>query len=52
MSTGLLGPVRDVVIPEGPAGRRLRLVVLLICSSSLFITYLDSTILNVALPTI
>jgi EmrB/QacA subfamily drug resistance transporter len=27
-------------------------VVLLICSSSLFITYLDSTILNVALPTI
>lgn len=28
------------------------MVVLLICSSSLFITYLDSTILNVALPTI
>ena len=27
-------------------------MVLLICSSSLFITYLDSTILNVALPTI
>jgi MFS family permease len=26
--------------------------VLLICSSSLFITYLDSTILNVALPTL
>jgi EmrB/QacA subfamily drug resistance transporter len=52
MSAGLLGPVRDVTIPEGPAGRRLRLVVLLICSSSLFITYLDSTILNVALPTI
>ncbi|HEY7263069.1 MAG TPA: MFS transporter [Trebonia sp.] len=44
--------MRDVTIPEGPAGRRLRLVVLLICSSSLFITYLDSTILNVALPTI
>ena len=39
-------------IPEGPAGRRRRLVVLLICSSSLFITYLDSTILNVALPTL
>lgn len=39
-------------IPEGPAGRRRRLLVLLICSSSLFITYLDSTILNVALPTL
>lgn len=52
MSTGLLGPARDIAIPEGPAGRRHRLVVLLICSSSLFITYLDSTILNVALPTI
>jgi EmrB/QacA subfamily drug resistance transporter len=39
-------------IPEGPPGRRRRLVVLLICSSGLFITYLDSTILNVALPTI
>jgi EmrB/QacA subfamily drug resistance transporter len=44
--------IRDIVIPEGPAGRRQRLVVLLICSSSLFITYLDTTILNVALPTI
>jgi len=43
---------RDIVIPAGPAGRRARLVVLLICSSSLFITYLDTTILNVALPTI
>jgi EmrB/QacA subfamily drug resistance transporter len=42
----------DVTIPDGPAGRRRRLVVLLICSSSLFITYLDSTILNVALPTL
>jgi len=42
----------DAAIPEGPAGRRRRLVVLLICSSSLFITYLDSTILNVALPTL
>jgi EmrB/QacA subfamily drug resistance transporter len=42
----------DVTIPEGPAGRRRRLVILLICSSSLFITYLDSTILNVALPTL
>jgi EmrB/QacA subfamily drug resistance transporter len=41
-----------VTVPEGPAGRRQRLVVLLICSSSLFITYLDSTILNVALPTL
>jgi len=43
---------REITIPEGPEGRRHRLVVLLICSSSLFITYLDSTILNVALPTI
>ncbi|HVT67496.1 MAG TPA: DHA2 family efflux MFS transporter permease subunit, partial [Trebonia sp.] len=43
---------RDVTIPEGPAGRRRRLGVLLICSSSLFIVYLDSTILNVALPTV
>jgi EmrB/QacA subfamily drug resistance transporter len=43
---------RDVVIPEGPAGRRQRMTVLLICSSSLFIVYLDSTILNVALPTL
>jgi EmrB/QacA subfamily drug resistance transporter len=41
-----------VTIPEGAAGRRRRLVILLICSSSLFITYLDSTILNVALPTL
>jgi len=43
---------REIAIPDGPAGRRHRLVVLLICSSSLFVTYLDSTILNVALPTI
>jgi EmrB/QacA subfamily drug resistance transporter len=41
-----------VEIPEGDAGRRRRMVVLLICSSSLFMTYLDSTILNVALPTL
>ncbi len=47
-----LARTREIVIPDGPAGRRQRLVVLLICSSSLFITYLDSTILNVALPTI
>jgi EmrB/QacA subfamily drug resistance transporter len=55
-SVGVLGPVGrpggGIAIPEGPAGRRQRLLVLLICSSSLFITYLDSTILNVALPTI
>jgi EmrB/QacA subfamily drug resistance transporter len=44
--------IREVTIPEGPAGRRRRLVVLLICSSSLFMTYLDTTVLNVALPTI
>jgi EmrB/QacA subfamily drug resistance transporter len=43
---------RDVTIPDGPAGRRRRMGVLLICSSSLFIVYLDSTILNVALPTL
>lgn len=43
---------REVTIPDGPAGRRRRLGVLLICSSSLFIVYLDSTILNVALPTL
>jgi EmrB/QacA subfamily drug resistance transporter len=43
---------RDVTIPEGPPGRRRRTGVLLICSSSLFIVYLDSTILNVALPTL
>jgi EmrB/QacA subfamily drug resistance transporter len=43
---------RDIVIPDGPQGRQQRLVVLLICSSSLFLAYLDSTILSVALPTI
>jgi EmrB/QacA subfamily drug resistance transporter len=43
---------QTITIPEGAAGRRKRLVVLLICSSSLFMTYLDSTILNVALPTL
>jgi len=55
VSVGALRSVRagrEITIPDGPEGRRLRLVVLLICSSSLFITYLDSTILNVALPTI
>ena len=45
-------PAEDIAIPDGQAGRRRRLVVLLICSSSLFLTYLDSTILNVALPTL
>jgi EmrB/QacA subfamily drug resistance transporter len=40
------------VVPDGPAGRRQRLIVLLICSSSLFIVYIDATALNVALPTI
>jgi EmrB/QacA subfamily drug resistance transporter len=48
----LLGTATDVTIPDGPAGRRRRLLVLVICSSSLFMTYLDSTILNVALPTL
>lgn len=42
----------EPAIPEGPDGRRRRLLVLLLCSSSLFMTYLDSTILNVALPTL
>ncbi|HEY6792656.1 MAG TPA: MFS transporter [Trebonia sp.] len=41
-----------VVVPDGPAGRRERLIVLLICSSSLFLVYIDATALNVALPTI
>jgi EmrB/QacA subfamily drug resistance transporter len=39
-------------VPAGPADRRRRLIVLLICSSSLFLAYLDTTILSVALPTI
>lgn len=43
---------RDVEIPEGDAGRRRRLLVLLVCSSSLFLAYLDTTILSVALPAI
>src|SRR5215472_5370369 len=47
-----LAAARDVAIPEGPAGRRRRMVVLLICSSSLFMAYLDATILNIALPTL
>src|SRR5665213_813938 len=38
--------------PAGGAGRRRRRVILVICSLSLFMTYVDSTILNVALPTI
>jgi EmrB/QacA subfamily drug resistance transporter len=50
MRLGLAGEA--IIIPEGPAGRRRRTGVLLICSSSLFIVYLDSTILNVALPTL
>ena len=32
----------DVTTPEGDAGRRRRLGVLLICSSSLFIVYLET----------
>jgi EmrB/QacA subfamily drug resistance transporter len=52
MSTSGLLTARDVVIADGPAGRRHRLIALLICSSSLFLAYLDSTILNVALPAI
>ena len=41
-----------MIIPEGTERRRRRMGVLLICSSSLFIVYLDSTILNIALPTL
>jgi MFS family permease len=37
---------------EGPAGRRRRLVILAICCMSLLIVGLDSTIVNVALPSI
>ncbi|MDA8266580.1 MAG: MFS transporter, partial [Actinomycetota bacterium] len=40
------------VPPAGASGRRRRLVILVICSMSLFMTYVDSTILNVALPSI
>ena len=38
--------------PAGGAGRKRRQLILVICSLSLFMTYVDSTILNVALPTI
>ena len=52
-TAGLRSPgARPAFIPDGAPGRRQRLIVLLICSSSLFIVYLDSTILNVALPTL
>jgi EmrB/QacA subfamily drug resistance transporter len=47
--------LRSVAVPLPPAGapgRRQRSVILIICSLSLFMTYVDSTILNVALPTI
>jgi hypothetical protein len=36
----------DVTIPEGEAGRRRRLGVLLICSSILFIVYLGRPIIR------
>src|SRR5664280_1511205 len=38
--------------PAGGAGHKRRQLILVICSLSLFMTYVDSTILNVALPTI
>lgn len=38
-----------VRVPVEP-DRRRRLLILAICSSSLFMTYMDSTVLNVALP--
>src|ERR1700726_347475 len=40
------------VIPLPEPSRRRRLLVLVICSSSLFIVGLDSTIVNIALPSI
>ncbi len=40
------------MIPLPELSRRRRLLVLVICSSSLFIVGLDSTIVNVALPSI
>lgn len=45
-------PASPAMPPPGPAGRRQRAVVLAICSMSLFITSVDGTILNVALPSI
>jgi len=47
--------LRSTAVPmpaAGAPGRKRRRVILLICSLSLFMTYVDSTILNVALPTI
>jgi len=41
---------RVAEIPQGPEGRRDRLVVLAVCSLSLFMVTLDNTIVNVALP--
>ena len=40
------------VTPKGPLDRRHRLLVLAICSMSLLIVGLDTTIVNVALPSI
>jgi len=40
------------VIPLPELSRRRRLLVLVICSSSLFIVGLDGTIVNIALPAI
>jgi EmrB/QacA subfamily drug resistance transporter len=45
-----LQPIRVIPLPE--LSRRRRLLVLVICCSSLFIVGLDSTIVNVALPSI
>src|SRR5215469_14804493 len=43
-------PLPAVTLPE--RSRRRRLLVLVICASSLFIVGLDSTIVNIALPAI
>lgn len=48
----LLGGPAPPMPPAGAVGRRGRLLILAICSFSLFMTYVDSTILNVALPAI
>jgi len=46
-------PVEGPVLGEGRGpDRRQRLVILGICTFSLFMTYVDTTVLNVALPTL
>jgi EmrB/QacA subfamily drug resistance transporter len=50
-----VGPDRvepDITDPDDPASRRRRRIILTACCFALFIASLDSTVLNVALPTI